>query len=216
MKPRALDLFCGAGGASMGLHRAGFEVIGCDLKKQPRYPFQFVQADALAPPFDLRDFDFIWASPPCQAYCAGTPAARRALYPRLISPVRALLASSGALTAIENSPLAPLRKDLILDGTMFPELRVIRARAFELNWWFGLAPSSRRRPNMIAQGYSCVVGGGRCSGAPVASNAWHTVAAKKRAMGIDWMAGHELAQAIPPAYAELIGRAALSLFKRAA
>ena len=26
MRPRLLDLFCGAGGAAMGYHRAGFEV----------------------------------------------------------------------------------------------------------------------------------------------------------------------------------------------
>lgn len=27
---KVLDLFCGAGGAGMGYHRAGFEVVGAD------------------------------------------------------------------------------------------------------------------------------------------------------------------------------------------
>jgi site-specific DNA-cytosine methylase len=54
--PRALDLFCCAGGASMGLARAGFIVTGVDVEEQSEYP--------------LDGFDFIWASPPCQAFTA--------------------------------------------------------------------------------------------------------------------------------------------------
>lgn len=218
MKPRALDLFCGAGGATKGLQRAGFHVTGIDIKVQPRYCGEFfIHADALSAPVRLADFDFIWASPPCQAFSISAFNQRAAgkIYPDLIGAVRALLAASGALTAIENVVGAPLRRDLVLDGTMFPELHVIRRRIFELNF-FALQPSSRIRKGLLAEGYSCVVGGGRCSGAPVASNAWHTQAAKQRAMDIAWMRRHELAQAIPPAYSEFIGRSVLMMLQQGA
>jgi DNA (cytosine-5)-methyltransferase 1 len=93
--PRALDLFCGAGGASLGLYRAGFEVIGVDVSPQPRYPFEFHQADAMT--FPLAGFDLIWASPPCQrysdlAYRNGNSEA----WPDLIGPVRERLRATGA------------------------------------------------------------------------------------------------------------------------
>jgi DNA (cytosine-5)-methyltransferase 1 len=199
----------------MGLYRAGFDVVGVDHEPQPRYPFRFVQADALRPPFDLGRFAFVWASPPCQRYSSSTVWERQKgkEYPDLVEPVRRMLATldpARTSTCIENVIGAPLRRDLVLDGTMFPQLKVIRRRIFEINW-FALQPSSRIMPGLVARhGYACVVGGGRCSGVPKAANAWHTNAAKRRAMGIDWMRGEELSQAIPPAFAEFIGRSALA------
>jgi DNA (cytosine-5)-methyltransferase 1 len=69
---RVLDLFCGAGGAAMGYHRAwpDAEIVGVDINPQPRYPFAFMRMDVgLATSLiDPETFDFIHASPPCQAH----------------------------------------------------------------------------------------------------------------------------------------------------
>ena len=116
---RLLDLFCGAGGAAMGYHRAGFdEIVGIDIVPQPNYPFTFVQGDALVPPIDLDAFDLIHASPPCQAYSIanrlGHMDATR--YPRFIEPTRALLA--GRVSVIENVEGAPLVEPYTLCGSM--------------------------------------------------------------------------------------------------
>ena len=77
-RPRLLDLFCGAGGAGMGYHRAGFDVTGVDIKPQKNYPFAFVQGDALAYVREHgHEYDAIHASPPCQAYTRAQNAAAR-------------------------------------------------------------------------------------------------------------------------------------------
>lgn len=204
----ALDLFCKAGGAGMGLHRAGYNVIGVDIEPQPNYPFQFVQADALRPPFDLSQFDLIWASPPCQAYTGmqriNTRAPKRD-HPKLVEPVRQMLQDAGRPYIIENVPGAPLIDPLVLCGSMFG-LKVRRHRLFECSFW-ALRPQCRHglSPQPIAvYGDHPQTPGDKT----MRVNRARTLAEGKDAMGIDWMGWRELTQAIPPAYSEFLGRAA--------
>ena len=139
-RPLLLDLFCGAGGAAMGYHRAGFDVTGVDTKPQPHYPFTFVQADAMT--FPLDGFDAIHASPPCQDHMK-TPTHNQAAHGTgwMLAATRERLAASGAPWVIENVPGAPLRPDYELCGCMFPELRTRSKRWFETSWRaFGLVP----------------------------------------------------------------------------
>lgn len=211
MKPKLLDLFCGAGGAATGYHRAGLEVTGVDVTDQPNYPFRFVQTDALTAKF-MSQYDAIHASPPCQNYCWSTTKQREngKVYPDLIEPIRERLIASGKPYVIENVPTAPLLNPTYLEGTMFG-LGVIRRRGFETNWWL---PQPRFRPrkkpimqaskihpgNTIRKSAYCAVAGN-------GANGWSCRVADWRiAMGIDWMTRKEIVQAIPPAYTEWIGR----------
>lgn len=209
-KPRILDLFCCAGGAGAGYSKAGFEVVGVDLNPQPRYPFEFIQGDALVlDPDFVASFDAIHASPPCQSYSDLAKRNKNAHeWPRLIEPVRELLISAGLPYVIENVDGAPLFNPIILCGTMFPKLRVLRHRLFEANFAI-LTPSHQRHPKVHTfdrrkshygktdewKDFVQVTGGGNC-----------TLAAAKEAMGISWMNKNELNEAIPPAYTELIGK----------
>jgi DNA (cytosine-5)-methyltransferase 1 len=154
-RPLLLDLFCKAGGAGMGYHRAGFDVVGVDIEPQPRYPFRFVQADALEfLAAHGREFDAIHASPPCQKYCALRHLAKTEDYPDLIPETRELLEATGRPWVIENTPGAPLRSPLILCGTMFrlrtncgAELR--RHRLFESNCFLGCGLKCRHYEGAI-------------------------------------------------------------------
>jgi DNA (cytosine-5)-methyltransferase 1 len=201
----------------MGYHRAGFDVVGVDIEPQPHYPFEFHQADAMT--FPLAGFDVIHASPPCQGYSRlrHLPWLRDRKWPLLIDPLRERLKASGVLYTIENVEDAPLSGcGILLCGLSFG-LPVFRHRAFETN--FGvLAPP--HEPHRIVIGHGRKVNDGRKGtlNAGSAKGAWGnqkiiTVAGgqfKKadgeRALGIDWMRKDELAQAIPPAYTEFIGR----------
>lgn len=139
-KPVLLDLFCCAGGAAMGYHKAGFEVVGIDTKFQPNYPFKFIQSEALnfLEKFGNK-YDVVHASPPCQLFTAtnNLTAARNKTRLRpipldLIDKTRQLLLELKTPYIIENVEGAPLREDLVLCGSMFDKLRVRRHRVFEL------------------------------------------------------------------------------------
>lgn len=210
-KPRLLDLFCGAGGAAMGYHRAGFDVVGVDIKPQPHYPFEFYQADAL----DLLEwgpslpgtFDVIHASPPCQAYSVAVT--EKAGWPDLLPQTRELLEATGLPWVIENVPGAPMRADYMLCGSMFDLPGLRRHRLFETSWHgFALTPPCRHDFDHVS-----VVGHGPDHHSPFADlrgpGKWREL--KHQAMGIDWMTRDELSQAIPPAYTEYIGGRLLAL-----
>ena len=213
-KPWLLDLFCCAGGAGMGYSQAGFRVIGVDIDPQPSYPFPFIRHDALTLDSKFMAlFDAIHASPPCQSY---SDLAKRNgngdSWPRLIEPVRELLASTGLPSVIENVQGAPMRDPVILCGTMFEGLRVIRHRLFEANFPI-VAPSHGMHPLVHTfdkrkkhygmtderKDFVQVTGGGNC-----------TIAAASQAMGITWMTKKEINEAIPPAYTKFIGEQLLA------
>ena len=156
MKPRALDLFCGAGGVCVGLRRAGFDVVGVDIEPQPDYSGEFLQGDALASPADLTGFDFVWASPPCQRYTKATVMrAGRDDYPDLVEPTRQVICSH-PVTCIENVEGAPIRKDLFLTLPMFGNFTHPLKRIFECSFpALGPPPRSmRNRSGLSAAGSS--------------------------------------------------------------
>jgi DNA (cytosine-5)-methyltransferase 1 len=213
-KGLALDLFCGAGGVSVGLHRAGFEVVGVDLANQPRYPFEFIRGDALRlltrSWLNVFEFDFIWASPPCQHYSDLAHRNGNAdEHPDLINPVRQLLEGIGVPYVIENVEGAPLRDPRTICGTErglgVDGYRLRRHRLFESNFPLLTPPCACYG---TADPIIDVSGGGPTHAPRLDGGGGRTykgtVAQKRAAMGIDWMTGGELVEAIPPAYAELI------------
>lgn len=213
---KILDLFCKAGGCSMGYYRAGLEVEGVDIETQPNYPFKFTQMDAIEflETQDLSEFDFIHASPPCQrnSKLKSLGMARNGIYkhessPELIAPVRELLKKSGKPYVIENVEGAPMENTITLCGSMFG-LKVYRHRLFESNvflWQPLHIPHDDQTPQagfgISPKGFISVCGTGGVKG----MNAKEIVDYWSFAMQIDWMNRKELAQAIPPEFTHWIG-----------
>lgn len=223
-RPRLLDLFCGAGGAGMGYHHAGFEVVGVDLSFQPRYPFQFIQGDALEY-LDRhgKEYDVIHASPPCQANSSLAAIWKKRLgakawaarHPDLIGQTRDLLREASRPYVMENVPGAPLhRPTLLLCGTHFG-LKVYRHRLFETSFFLLTPPHVPHDDNCPAvgrgtsrKGYISITGHG---GFGMGRDGFHYAC---EAIGIDWMLRVELSQAIPPAYTRWIGTQLLTIIQR--
>lgn len=184
----------------MGYHRAGFEIVGVDIKPQRHYPFEFVQADALK--FPLEGFDAVHASPPCQRWSAMSTC-RPGLageYPDCISLMRTRLEASGLPWVIENVPGSPLCSAVVLCGFMFG-LRLYRHRLFEAS--FPLLEPPHPEHTIPASR------AGHWTPGTIMSVAGHIapVAEARAAMGITWMNREEMAEAIPPAYTEYVGAA---------
>ena len=228
-KPLALDLFCGGGGACLGMMQVGFEVVGVDIKPHKNYPGTFIQGDVFSLSIDLRDFDFVWASPPCQRFSPSTnfqtahmteeEIAER--YPDLIPPTQTLLAGH-PFSVIENVPNAAkrscLRPDVILTGRSMGLDRIDRKRIFETSFYM-LYPEPILAPRADwERGYMCTITTSlsaslhfyprKRAGLPGKVPVWEA----NEVMGIPEgfrLTGKEIGEAVPPPYAKFIATEAL-------
>jgi hypothetical protein len=204
-RPRLLDLFCKAGGATRGYQLAGFHVTGVDIEPQPHYVGDaFILADALEVPLD--GYDAIHASPPCHDHTALSSLAGKDGTGWLLDATRRRVQKSGQPWVIENVIGAPMGHWIYLCGEMFG-LRTARHRQLETSWlvfqpehhWPHKAPTSTKKRRMAWD-----------AGHNISITGDVGVYVGRLAMGIDWMTGNELSQAIPPAYTRFIGEQLLA------
>jgi DNA (cytosine-5)-methyltransferase 1 len=211
-RPLIADFYCGAGGAGAGYERAGFRVVGIDVKPQPHFPFEFIEHDAIELMdswlagennygLELGDFAAWTGSPPCDDF---TKARRMTGIDHgtawLLPATRERFEKSGLPWVIENVDDAPLRPDLIVCGCMVGLPRLKRERWFETSWHaFDLRPVCYHpQPAIPVLGHGVTSHYRKKHGSP-------TIAERRKAMGISWMNRDELALAIPPAYTEYVG-----------
>jgi DNA (cytosine-5)-methyltransferase 1 len=197
-----LDLYSGAGGAAVGYHRAGFEVVGVDNRPQPRYPFEFVQADALEYLAEHgNEYAAIHASPPCQDYTAMANYTGGNGTGWLLPATRDSLIELGLPCVVENVAGAPMRPDIVLCGCMVGLPAIRRQRWFEVSWPVAqLSPPCYHSIVPIP-----VIGHGVPSWWRQRHGRNPTIDEKRAAMGITWMNRDELSEAIPPAYTHFVG-----------
>jgi DNA (cytosine-5)-methyltransferase 1 len=216
---RLLDLFSGAGGAAVGYHRAGFEVVGVDNRPQAYYPYEFHQADALEFLAEHgQKFDVIHASPPCQAYTGMRNITLSRFghapeHPDLIAATRVALIVTSKVYVIENVQHSPLITQIILCGAALGLPHVARHRHIESNVMLW-APKCAH----FAEGFTIGVYGARPDGRRVSyrqhrlCRAARSLAEAQDLMGIDWMDWDELRNAIPPVYTEFVGKQIMALW----
>lgn len=204
-RPIALDLFCCQGGASAGLDAAGFQVVGIDIVPQPNYPFPFIRADAVT--VLPAGFDFVWASPPCQAHTLAQRIQGRE-HPDMIGPTRAMLRAAGIPYVIENVVGAPLENPILLCGGMFG-IQTYRHRLFECSfpieapWHPDHTAPIRKMGRPVRDGEMMHIVGN-----------FSGVDRAREIMDAQWMNRDGLREAIPPVFAQYIGEAALATMTR--
>jgi DNA (cytosine-5)-methyltransferase 1 len=203
--PSLLDLFCKAGGCSMGYHRAGFDrIVGIDIELQKHYPFEFIQADALEYVEAYgQEFDYIHASPPCQLFSVCTPQQYKANHKDLITPLRPILRKVGKPYIIENVSGARhmLIDPIMLCGSSFG-LKLWRHRYFEI-WPNQIGPAPACRHDLVP--IPILISGTTSRLCKNGVDQEYTLQQCKEASDIDWMTREEIDQAIPPAYTKWIG-----------
>lgn len=222
---RLLDLYCGGGGAGMGYALAGFDVTGVDMYPQTRYPFAFVQADAVDYVLaHSHEYDVIHASPPCQAHTALKGMWNAKPHADFLPQTREALQATGLPYVIENVPGAPMDVGLMLCGSMFG-LRTScgavlrRHRLFESNRLI-MSPGEcdHKGVSLVVTGHSPTTWAQHSRRRTIGVYGDHTrdrtrnliretftVDDAREAMGIDWLSMPGLSQAIPPAYTKWIG-----------
>lgn len=211
--PRVLDLFCGAGGASMGYAKAGYEVVGMDIKHGKRYPFEYIRRDVMTlRPEDLEGFDLIHASPPCQTYSVTKhlriAQGKSTNKQDLLAQVRSLLIVSEIPYVIENVKGAPLIDPVQLCGSAFG-LKVRRHRLFESSMELRGTDCHHKE-----QGKPVGIYGSMRDEIPGGGHTAKTMPEAHAAMGINWMIWGELVEAIPPAYTHYIGQQIMSTYAK--
>jgi DNA (cytosine-5)-methyltransferase 1 len=200
---KLLDLFCGAGGCSKGYHDAGFDdITGIDINPMPHYPYKIIQGDAIEYLREHgKEYDFIHASPPCQAYSKASTQWRKEGkdYPDLIVIIREMLIEIGKPYVIENVPGSPLIDPFILNGEFF-NMKVRRTRLFETSFPMPTIELPKEEKSNFKMGRWAKEGD-----IIVPVGHFTNVDYARRVMGIDWMTRDELSQAIPPIYTKYIG-----------